>query len=56
MRISWVKLSSKETSYNHPTLGGLPLPWILHLVKNSEGGLFPKYFNRNNGVETTHDP
>lgn len=56
MRVSFIKNSTRETSYNHPTLGGLPQPWILRLVKNHRGQLLPMYYNRETQKQTKEDP
>jgi len=45
------------TTYNHPTLGGLPKPWILKLTTNTDGrAMSPMYYNTKTRVKTTQDP
>lgn len=55
-RVSFVKISTRETTYNHPTLGGLPPPWILKIVRNADGRLCPMYYNRETRKQTKEDP
>ena len=56
MRIYFIKTSTRETSYNHPTLGGLPPPWIFKLTKSDRKELLPTYYNRETRKQTKEDP
>jgi NIMA (never in mitosis gene a)-related kinase len=56
MRVSFIKTSTRETSYNHPTLGGLPPPWILRLARSDGGQLLPIYYSRETRKQTKEDP
>jgi serine/threonine protein kinase len=56
-RIVFEKSSTAERTFNHPTLGGLPPPWILKIVQNAENKIgTPMYYNRKTGETTTKDP
>jgi serine/threonine protein kinase len=55
-RISFINISTRETSYNHPTLGGLPRPWILTLVRDEQEQLVPRYYDRQTRKQTKEDP
>ena len=56
-RIVFEKASSAERTFNHPTLGGLPSPWILKIVNNtkSKSGV-PMYYDGKTGETTIKDP
>jgi serine/threonine protein kinase len=56
-RIVFEKASTAERTFNHPTLGGLPPPWILKIVQNRDKKLgVPMYYNQRTGESTTKDP
>lgn len=56
-RIVFEKTSTSERTFNHPTLGGLPPPWILRIVQNNDNKTgTPMYYNRKTGESTTKDP
>ena len=45
------------TTYNHPTLRGLPKPWILKVTTNADGQVMsPMYYNTETRIKTTQDP
>jgi serine/threonine protein kinase len=56
-RIIFKKTSTRERTFDHPTLGGLPPPWILKIVQNIyDKSWAPVYHNRKSGQSTTKDP
>jgi NIMA (never in mitosis gene a)-related kinase len=54
--ISFLKRTTGETSYNHPTLGGLPKPWILKLVRDGDVKFRPMYYNEQTHKQTQANP
>ncbi|KAF4629673.1 hypothetical protein G7Y89_g8473 [Cudoniella acicularis] len=48
-------LKDDISTYNHPTLGGLPKPWILKMVR-SLGTWSVDYYNRDTGATSAKDP
>jgi serine/threonine protein kinase len=56
-RILFEKVSTGERTFNHPTVGGLPPPWILKIVQNPDDKSWaPMYYHRETGESTTNDP
>ena len=55
-RIYFLKASTGETSMAHPTLGGLPVPWILCICNDRNGQYCARYYNRKTKETTKEDP
>jgi NIMA (never in mitosis gene a)-related kinase len=53
-RIYFIK--GGHTTYNHPTLGGLPQPWILRAMLKLDRNQYPMYYNRESRKQTKEDP
>lgn len=54
-RIYFVNPANKST-WNHPTLGALPDPWVLKVKCHTNRALSPEYHNPNTKVWTKRDP
>jgi hypothetical protein len=55
-RICFQKGSAGQPTYNHPTLGGLPRPWILRFCLGTEGKRVARYFNTETTKTRTDNP
>jgi serine/threonine protein kinase len=56
-RILFEKSSTGERTFSHPTLGGLPRPWVLKIVQIPDDNTWaPMYFNRSTRTTSARDP
>jgi serine/threonine protein kinase len=56
-RIYFEKTFTADTTYTHPTWGGLPEPWVLKIVQDAATRRqAPMYYNQKTGESTTKNP